>query len=195
MRNASNLHASARIVEAAVPLAAGAPAPAPSSCCQACGAPCAGSAARPGELRYDVGWLFCEAPRMSTEQRANGCFVCGPDNPIGLKVRFRMEDEVCVGEFTPRIEHMGYDRVTHGGIMFTLLDDVMANWLWLQGIQCFTARAEIRYREHLPVGTPVRLEGRCVRRKGRLALMEGRIVRIDNGAVVAETTGSFMTPA
>lgn len=129
---------------------------------------------------------------MSTERRANGCFVCGPDNPIGLKVRFRMEGDVCVGEFTPRSEHMGYDQVTHGGIQFSLLDDVMANWLWIQGIQCFTARAEIRYREQLPVGTPIRLESRCVRRKGRLAMMEGRIVRIDNAAVVAEASGSFM---
>jgi acyl-coenzyme A thioesterase PaaI-like protein len=103
-----------------------------------------------------------------------------------------MEGDVCIGEFTPRPEHMGYDQVTHGGIQFSLLDDVMANWLWLQGLQCFTARADIRYREHLPVGTPVRLESRCARRKGRLALMEGRIVRLDNEAVVAEASGSFM---
>ena len=46
----------------------------------------------------------------------------------------------------------------------------------------------------LDVGTPVRLEGRCDRRKGRLALMTGRIVREADGAVVAEATGSFMTP-
>jgi acyl-coenzyme A thioesterase PaaI-like protein len=131
---------------------------------------------------------------MSTEGRANRCFVCGPDNPIGLRVRFRIEDDLCVGEFTPQVEHMGYDQVTHGGIVFSLLDDVMANWLWMQGIQCFTAKAEIRYRAHLPVGTQVRLEGRCLKRKGRLALMEGRVVRLDTGAVVAEATGSFMTP-
>jgi len=129
---------------------------------------------------------------MDTERAANGCFVCGPDNPIGLRVRFRLEGDVCVGEFTPRDEHMGYRGLTHGGIMFTLLDDVMANWLWLQGIQCFTARADIRYHAHLPIGTPVRLESRCERRKGRLAVMSGRIVRQDTGAVVAEASGSFM---
>lgn len=89
---------------------------------------------------------------------------------------------------------MGYNNLTHGGIMFSLLDDVMANWLWLQGIKCFTARAEIRYRTHLPTGTPVRLEGRCVRRRGRLSQMQGRVVRADNGEVVAEASGSFMTP-
>ena len=51
-----------------------------------------------------------------------------------------------------------------GGIVFSLLDDVMANWLWLQGLQCFTARADIRYRSELMVGTPVQLEGWCEKR-------------------------------
>lgn len=131
--------------------------------------------------------------KVSTRSESNGCFVCGPGNPIGLKLTFRMDGDVCRSEFTSREEHAGYRGVTHGGIVFSLLDDVMANWLWLQGIQCMTAKAEIRYRDELPVGVPVRLEGRCVKRRGRLAQMEGRVVRQDDGAVVAEATASFMT--
>jgi len=131
-------------------------------------------------------------PAVSQEDRANLCFVCGPENRLGLKVRFRMEDDVCVGEFTPQEEHMGYNNLTHGGIMFSLLDDVMANWLWLKGIQCMTGRADIRYRGELPIGVPVRLEGRCDKRKGRLALMSGRVVREDSDELVAEATASFM---
>ncbi len=130
--------------------------------------------------------------RESTDHQENGCFVCGPANSAGLGVRFRIEEGVCVGEFTPGPAHRGYDSLTHGGIIFSLLDDVMANWLWLQGLISFTAKAEIRYRSQLPVGTPVRLEGRCVRRKGRLAQMQGRVIRKDDGEVVAEATGSFM---
>ncbi|HEX7037136.1 MAG TPA: PaaI family thioesterase [Pseudomonadales bacterium] len=135
---------------------------------------------------------------MSAERRdlmqapANHCFVCGPGNPVGLKVRFGLDGDVCVGEFTPGEHHRGYDKLTHGGILFSLLDDVMANWLWLKGHMCFTARAEVRYRAQLPLGTLVRLEGRCARRKGRLAVMEGRVIRQDTGEVVAESTGSFM---
>jgi acyl-coenzyme A thioesterase PaaI-like protein len=132
---------------------------------------------------------------MSLESQANRCFVCGPGNQHGLHVRFRLEDDVCCAEFTPTTEHVGYDKVTHGGILFSLLDDVMANWLWLQGSQCFTAKADIRYRSQLPVGTTVRLEGRCQKRKGRLAVMEGKIIRIDSNEIVAEATGSFMIPA
>ena len=132
--------------------------------------------------------------RRNTDSPANHCFVCGPANPIGLGVTFHIEDDVCVGEFTPAEHHRGYDTLTHGGIVFSLLDDVMANWLWLQGIMCFTARAEVRYRAHLPIGTPVRLEGRCVKRRGRLAVMEGKVIRRDDGEVVAEATASFMMP-
>lgn len=130
---------------------------------------------------------------MSTRSESNGCFVCGPANPIGLKLVFRMDGDVCRSEFTAREEHAGYRGVTHGGIVFSLLDDVMANWLWLQGIQCMTAKAEIRYRGELPVGVPVRLEGRCLNRRGRLAQMEGRVVRAEDDTVVAEATASFMT--
>ena len=89
---------------------------------------------------------------------------------------------------------MGYDQITHGGIVFSLLDDVMANWVWLQGERCFTAKADIRYRAELPVGTPIRLEGRCVKRKGRLAQMEGKLIRKADDFVVAEASGAFMIP-
>jgi len=133
--------------------------------------------------------------RSSTDSPANHCFVCGPANPVGLGVRFHIEEDVCVGNFTPGDNHRGYASVCHGGILFSLLDDVMANWLWLQGTMCFTAKAEVRYRAQLPVGTPVRVEGRCLKRRGRLAVMEGKIIRTDTQEVVADATGSFMMPA
>ena len=132
-----------------------------------------------------------EADR-TLQSDANRCFVCGPSNPIGLGVTFELRDGVCHGAFTPADNHMGYNKVTHGGIVFSLLDDVMANWLWLQGEHAFTAKADIRYRAELPVGTPVRLEGRCQKRKGRLALMEGQVIGVADEFVYADATGSFM---
>lgn len=123
---------------------------------------------------------------------ANHCFVCGPNNPIGLQLSFRIEDDVCKSEFTPGEHHCGYDGVTHGGLVFSALDDVMANWLFLNGHRAYTAKADLRYREALPTGTPVRLEGRCTRQKGRLAIMHGIMIREDNEQVVAECDASFM---
>jgi acyl-coenzyme A thioesterase PaaI-like protein len=123
---------------------------------------------------------------------ANHCFVCGPGNPIGLKLDFRLEDDVCHSEFTPGPDHCGYDNVTHGGIVFSALDDVMANWLFLKGFKAFTAKCDIRYRDALPIGTTVRLEGHCTKQKARLTQMKGLMIRSDTNEVVAETEAAFM---
>lgn len=128
----------------------------------------------------------------SLESNANNCFVCGPANPIGLQLTFEIDDDICRSSFTPGENHCGYDGVTHGGIIFSALDDVMANWLFLQGLQAFTARCEVRYRDALPIGTPVRLEGHCIKQKGRLTQMKGMLIREDNDQVVAESEASFM---
>ncbi|MBV1905664.1 MAG: PaaI family thioesterase [Pseudomonadales bacterium] len=87
---------------------------------------------------------------------------------------------------------MGYDGIAHGGILFSLLDDVMANWLWLKGEACVTAKADIRYRRQVPIGMPLRLEGRLIMRKGPLAQMQGKIVRAEDGQVLVEASASFM---
>ena len=124
---------------------------------------------------------------------ANRCFVCGPANPIGLRLEFHIDaDDVCRSEFTPGPDHGGYDQLTHGGIVYCALDDVMANWMFLKGVRAHTARCEIRYRQPLPVGTRVLLEGRLVKRKGRVAFLEGRMLKAEDGSVVAETEASFM---
>lgn len=123
---------------------------------------------------------------------ANHCFVCGQGNPIGLQLHFRLEGDNCLAEFTPGPDHCGYDGVTHGGLIYSALDDVMANWLFLKGHRAYTAKCEIRYRDPLPVGTPVNLVGRCTRQRGRLAVLTGVMQRADTGDVVAETEASFM---
>ena len=129
---------------------------------------------------------------MELRTDANTCFVCGPGNPDGLQLTFRIEDDACLSEFTPGPNHCGYDGVTHGGLIFSALDDVMANWIFLKGIRAYTAKCEIRYKAPLPTGTPVSLRGECIKQKSRLVQMKGIMTRLDNGETVAETDASFM---
>ena len=82
--------------------------------------------------------------------------------------------------------------MTHGGIVFSALDDVMANWLFLKGFKAFTAKCDIRYRDALPIGAKVRLEGHCIKQKARLTQMKGLMIRHDTNEVVAETEAAFM---
>ncbi len=122
----------------------------------------------------------------------SNCFACSATNPIGLNIRFRMEGDLCLAEFTPGANHVGYDDVVHGGILFTALDDVMANWLYLQQRRAYTGRASIRYRREARVGELLRLEGECLRERRRLVELAGRAIVAATGEVVCETEGTFM---
>ena len=123
---------------------------------------------------------------------ANHCFVCGPDNPIGLKLTFSLEGDDCVTTFTPDAHHCGYQGVTHGGIIFSALDDVMANWLYLRGHRAVTGRCDLRYKTSLPTGIAVNLKSWCIKRRRNVASMAADMRRVDNGQLIAECEANFM---
>lgn len=123
---------------------------------------------------------------------ATMCFACGKDNPIGLGIEFRLVNGVCSAEFTPTANHVGWEDTVHGGILYTALDDVTANVLYQQGIRAHTARCLVRYRQPARVGEPLRLRGWLERRKGRLAVLRGEILRAEDNAPVADCEASFI---
>ena len=127
------------------------------------------------------------------ERNANHCFVCGPSNASGLRVRFTLNSEGhCQANWTSTQDYMGYDGVTHGGILFSLLDDVMANLFFLQGEICVTAKAEIRFRNPLQIGECVLLQSELVSRRRNLAVIEARATREHDSLLIASSTGHFM---
>ncbi len=120
------------------------------------------------------------------------CFACSEVNPVSLGMHLWMDGEVCRGTFTPRAEHCGWTGVTHGGLLFTALDEVMANWLWLQQLRGFTARAEVRYREQVATGTPLLLEAWQLDRRRKLITLSACARREADAVVVAEGEAKFM---
>lgn len=125
-------------------------------------------------------------------EAATMCFACGPDNPIGLRISFELKDGVCTGEFTADQNHVGYENTVHGGIIFSALDDVMANVLYLQNIKAHTARCEIRYRKALQVGQAVRLRGWIENERRRLIVLRGEVRLASDDSVIADCEASFM---
>lgn len=123
---------------------------------------------------------------------ANRCFVCGPGNPIGLRIEFRMDGDRCRASFCPGEDHIGFENMVHGGIIYSVLDDVMANWLFLQGARGHTAKCDIRYRQPVAVGKRIDLEGWLVKRKGPVAILEGIATRASDKKVIADARASFM---
>lgn len=122
----------------------------------------------------------------------NRCFACSPHNPVGLQIRFEMRGDVCIGWYTPAADHVGYDDLVHGGLLFTALDDVMANWLYLQGRRGHTARASLRYRKPASVGRLLRLEGRATEERSRLVKLASAAIEDETGEIIVESEATFM---
>ncbi len=129
----------------------------------------------------------------SVGQAAN-CFVCGRENKIGLRLSFRILDDRCVSRFVPGKDHVGYPGVVHGGILYSALDDVMANWHFLQGRRVYTAKCEIRYRSPARVGEALLLEGKPESERRGMSVMTATARRERDGVLVATTKGVFMRP-
>ena len=82
-------------------------------------------------------------------------------------------------------------RSIHGGLIATLLDEVMAQWLWARNIFIMTAEMTTRYSAASPIGVKLTVEGKQVSERGRLILMEARVT-LPDGTVSARATAKFL---
>ena len=121
------------------------------------------------------------------------CFCCGVRNPIGLKLQF----EALPGgrmrtEWTPRQEHQGFKDIVHGGLVATLLDEVMIRMLYALGIRAVTAELKARLLKPLRAGRRYRFESWLVEDKGRLVVAEGEGFDAETGEKVASGSATCM---
>jgi len=123
--------------------------------------------------------------------RNDMCFVCGEKNARGLHLKFRDEEWASAAEFTPGPEYQGYPGILHGGLLSTVLDEIMARPLNVKGLNAFTAKLEVRFRSAARIGEKLSVRGEKVGERGRLYEMKALITR-ENGETVAEATGTFM---
>lgn len=87
---------------------------------------------------------------MHTLPHTRTCFVCGEANPLGLRMRFQTDGQVVRAEFQPCPEHVGFKETVHGGIITTVLDEIMV-WACAVQTQQFGFCAELTVRFQQPV--------------------------------------------
>jgi uncharacterized protein (TIGR00369 family) len=122
----------------------------------------------------------------------NCCFGCGPANSTGLRLEFLLaEDNSVVCLVTVPEAFVGHPGYLHGGIIATLLDEIMSKSVRALGFTSMTRRMEVDYRRPVPSCAPIRLEGRVVRSEGRKHWTEARILNAQ-GSALAEGKGLFI---
>jgi uncharacterized protein (TIGR00369 family) len=119
------------------------------------------------------------------------CFVCGEENANGLQARFfAREDGAVITEYTVDERFVGYASVLHGGILSSLLDEVMIKAVLKDDIVAVTASMEIKFKKPVYVGETIKLTGWIVQNKGRIFKTEGKAT-VD-GSVVASAFGTYI---
>jgi acyl-coenzyme A thioesterase PaaI-like protein len=118
-------------------------------------------------------------------------FVHGLRNTSGLHLQYRLEGERVVTTWVPEAEHSGFPGFVHGGLIAAVLDDVMGRCSVLHRRWVVTGRMETRYREGAPIGAALRVEARIRRITRRVMQAEGSMA-LEDGAVVAEATGTYL---
>jgi acyl-coenzyme A thioesterase PaaI-like protein len=87
---------------------------------------------------------------MTLLPHTHSCFVCGESNPIGLNLRFETNGRIVQTRFTPRPEHIGFKQVVYGGLIATVLDEIMV-WACVTQTKRFAYCAELTVRFQNPL--------------------------------------------
>jgi acyl-coenzyme A thioesterase PaaI-like protein len=121
------------------------------------------------------------------------CFVCGRDNPAGLKMEF-FEIEPGVVESRLKVPQVfgGYPGVVHGGVISAMLDECSGRAAQTGPNEfMFTSNIAVRYRKNVPTEQPIIVTGTLERRRNRVAFAHGEI-RNEAGELLAESDAVFV---
>ena len=119
------------------------------------------------------------------------CFACGASNPIGMRLHIELSDGAARSEWVVGDDYVGWSDKLHGGIIATLLDEVMA---WAPSSfdsWAVTAEMSVRYRASASPGERLTASARVARRRRRIYEVVGE-VRGPDGRLIAEGRGRYL---
>jgi uncharacterized protein (TIGR00369 family) len=123
----------------------------------------------------------------------NRCFGCGPDNPDGMHLKFRLDETrttfVCNFKLSSR--YVGPPAHAHGGIIATILDEAMGKVNKIRHVVALTKEMTIEYVRPVPLGKRLTVEGRERSVRGRVHTNTAEI-RDEKGEVLARSKGKFI---
>jgi acyl-coenzyme A thioesterase PaaI-like protein len=79
----------------------------------------------------------------------------------------------------------------HGGLVTTMLDEIIGRTAIASDMWCMTAKLEIRFKKPVPIGAPLKLKGEIVKKSNRM--LEGRgEIRLEDGTLAVEAIGTYL---
>ena len=131
-------------------------------------------------------------PFDSLANTFDGCFGCGADNPIGMKLVFEKDGSAVVCRSKLGREHAGYREFVHGGLVATLLDEAMG-WALVHGSGSYGVTRSLRvdYRRPVTVDRPIVLRGKILEIDGKSVRLASSI-EDELGRLLASAEGDWV---
>ncbi len=124
----------------------------------------------------------------------NYCFVCGKDNPRGLKIKvtYFPEEQAAETHLSLAREYQGWADVIHGGILSTLLDEMMAHAVWRFAGPGVTLSMEVRFHHPLKPDEAICVRGWLTAGNGSRRVASAQITRRSDNRKIASAKSRFL---
>ena len=122
----------------------------------------------------------------------HNCFACGTLNTGGLNLDLHVDGERCWTDLEIPERFQGWDEIAHGGIVATILDEVMAWSLVDADSWGLTARLSVAFKRPVPLGRPIHVEGWITESRRRVITTAGRMVARGSGEVLATAEAIYV---
>jgi acyl-coenzyme A thioesterase PaaI-like protein len=121
------------------------------------------------------------------------CFVCGLNNPLGLKLDFETDGQIVRARFAPRPEHVGFRETIHGGLISTVLDEAM---VWVVGVRtkrfAYCAELNVRFLQPARPHEELMVVAELVENRRNKLFQAKAELQNPRGAVHAAATGKYL---
>ena len=118
------------------------------------------------------------------------CFACGPQNPVGLHLKIVEERGEVYSIFSLPPEYQGYKNKIHGGIITTILDEMLVWVCYPFGYEVVTAEIKVRFKESVIPEHKYKVTGKVVKERG--PIMEAETwIEDEDGKIVARAEGKM----
>ena len=121
------------------------------------------------------------------------CFVCGESNAVGLKLRFTTDGRVVHTRFRLSAAHIGFRGVVHGGILTTVLDEIM---VWACAVPtgqfAFCAELTVRFLSPVRPDDEIIATGELLTNRKNRIFEATAVLANPAGQPFAEATGKYL---
>jgi uncharacterized protein (TIGR00369 family) len=121
----------------------------------------------------------------------HNCFACGTLNVHGLHLALHAGEGRCWVDTALDRRFEGWEGIAHGGIISTILDEVMAWAVVEHDLWGVTARMTVEFKKPVLIGRPIHGEGRVMSVRRRVVETEGLLTDAD-GNLLARAEATYV---